>query len=131
MTLLPRPCRAVTVDAGFSMPSMSKTVGLAATFPAAFVAPTPMSAALPTRSGWSSSHCHSGPLSGPELVGCHQVAAAAGVAVGYSAALAGLLAWVAARRPSPLMTIAADFMALPLSAASSGRYHHPVFWLPG
>jgi hypothetical protein len=41
----------VTVEAGFSMPSMSKTVGLAATFPAAFSAPVPMSAALFTFSG--------------------------------------------------------------------------------
>ena len=48
--------------------------------------------ALATRNGWSSSHCHSGPLFGPELVGCHQVAAAAWdawVAGEWSAAKAG------------------------------------------
>src|ERR1700732_1862585 len=93
---------------------MSKTVGLAATFPAALVADRPMSAALVTRSGWSSSHCHSGPLFGPEFVGCHQVAVAAWVAEGWWAAMPGLAAAVAASKPSPLMMMAADFMALPL-----------------
>src|SRR5579863_7002931 len=99
MALSPRACSAATVDAGFSMPSMSYTVGLAATAPAAFVAARPMSVALPTRNGWSSSHCHSGPLFGPELVGCHQEAAAAcdpWAAGACAAALAGLAVCAAA-----------------------------------
>src|SRR5579859_5893922 len=119
MALSPRPCNAATVDAGFSMPSMSYTVGLAATAPAAFVAARPMSAALPTRNGWSSSHCHSGPLFGPELVGRHQVAVPARdawVAGAWSAAMAGPAEYVAASRPSPLRMMAADFIALLLSA---------------
>src|SRR5438552_4768181 len=127
MTLSPRLCREATVDAGFSMPSISKTVGLAATCPVAFVAAMPMSAALPTRSGWSSSHCHWGPLFGPELVGCHQVADwDTWLAGAWSAAAAGLLAWVAASRPSPLRMMAADFMAVPLSAGFLAGNHHPV-----
>jgi hypothetical protein len=46
---------------------------LGAFFPAAFVAPEPMSVALRVFSAWSSSHWNSGPLFGPELVGCHHV----------------------------------------------------------